>query len=97
MKCSCNDTAHRAASLGRKRHSGEESRDPINPSHMSDNTIHVFDQFRAEIDDHNDRRERLIKVATIQCLVTFSTPPDKSRCHHSLKESHILVASFNAR
>ena len=30
--------------------------------HSRDGLLTVFDQFRDELDDHNDRRERLIKV-----------------------------------
>ena len=33
------------------------------------NIVTVFDNFRAEIDDHNDRRERLIKVSCVIVLI----------------------------
>ncbi len=31
-----------------------------------DSILGVFDQFREDLDDHNDRRERLIKVRTLE-------------------------------
>jgi hypothetical protein len=32
------------------------------PPHDKQHLLAVFESFRAEIDEHNDRRERLIKV-----------------------------------
>jgi hypothetical protein len=42
-------------------------------ANASDNIVTVFDNFRAEIDDHNDRRERLIKVSSLSFLIFHLT------------------------
>jgi hypothetical protein len=59
------DAAHRTASFGPERHLFHKQQIPVTlvPSpHMSFQP--VFNQFQLELDDHNDRRERLIKVNT---------------------------------
>lgn len=35
---------------------------PLSTTAMASPIIQLFDDFRAELDDYNDRRERLIKV-----------------------------------
>jgi hypothetical protein len=63
--------------LGKKRHHswlrGQRPRDYfIVAMSATNDELELFDNFRADLDEHNDRRERLIKVLTLPCV-----PPQK--------------------
>lgn len=61
------------------------------------NIVTVFDNFRAEIDDHNDRRERLIKVALCYLLDfssnAYSVSSGESRYHKLGQENNLPAPS----
>jgi hypothetical protein len=46
------------------------------------NVIEKFDHFRAELDEHNDRRERLIKVRFL---------PDRHTSHFALTHPRLVA------
>ena len=59
-------------------------------------TAQSFDAFRVELDDYNDRRERLIKVLLASCLANASFRENrigKPRCHDFVQESYIPPTS----
>lgn len=55
-----------------------------------DAILSAFDQFREDLDDHNDRRERLIKVCLVaaQPDLLLLVPPD---CRASLRHDSCLT------
>ena len=48
----------------------------MTPIHSRDAVLSAFDCFREDLDDHNDRRERLIKVCP-----TLPSPSPLARAH----------------
>ncbi|KAG8220025.1 Translin family-domain-containing protein [Butyriboletus roseoflavus] len=62
----------------------------------------IFTQFQHELDDHNDRRERLVKVnphgTPCTKITTLSVVGiGNSRCNHPLEKGHLPPAPYHAR
>lgn len=61
------------------------------------NVVESFDEFRKDLDEHHDRRERLIKVHEIieQSQHSDSHPLDQSGCDQPIKKGHIPAPPHN--
>jgi hypothetical protein len=67
----------------------------VHSLYMSQPTSSAFEAFREHLDDHCDRRERIIKVSTFfnpEFLILLNMIGE-SRCICGLQEGHLLAAS----
>ncbi|KAI8995377.1 hypothetical protein BD414DRAFT_479356 [Trametes punicea] len=71
-----------------------------------DSILSAYERFRDELDDHNDRRERLIKVRPLVYVLGLPTrvshlrplsPPVQPRHHKSFQEAHLSPSSHSDR
>jgi hypothetical protein len=76
--------------------SAMDGREPGSQSRQ--NVVEIFGRFSEELDEHNDRRERLIKVRypvnyfTHRSLLIQSK--DQSRHHDSVQEDYLPLAPY---